>query len=321
MIFDKNKGRDPKFLVSYMLKLFMIGTLIILVSMFFNGLRLVIVFLPVVVLLSTVYGGITNGISCGLLLFGFSLIMQPIGIQESLHQLIAMLSMLGFWLGVGIKKKETSDRVIFSTTFLAILLTIIFSFYYHRITGVRLTEGLILEYRKIFQENPEILKQVHDSFEVSEQFILSEFFNKIKLLLPTVTFVVFLFISTLNYFLGTFLLNRNLKEKEYPIFQEFHLPGDANLGVGLLFLTGYVFRKLQMNYSYNISVTMVYLGMILLYLQGTASILYWCRKKFRIVFGSILWLLSCSLAPWVVIFVGFFDTMFHLRKSVRGGTK
>lgn len=317
---EKN-NKNVQLYVFRMMKLFLIGTLLILISVFFSGLHISIMLLPTVVLLSTVSGGMIYGLIFFILLTGFSFLLQPIVVSDSIYQIVGLFSVMGLLMGEGIRRGFSSDKVIFLTTFFTVSVVAIFSFAYYRITGIRLTDGLVLEYKTLFETNPELLYQIRDSFDISEEMIIPELLNKMRLFLPIVTFVGLLFTSSINYFLGTFFLNCNVKSQKYPVFTEFYLPGHANFGIGLIFLTGYLFGKIQIDYSYNISVTMVYLAVILLYLQGTASVLYWCRKKFSILFGNMMWILSCVFVPWVIIFIGFFDTMFHLRKPDTGGVK
>lgn len=314
-----NKGIHMN--ISYMMKLFMVGTLLILISYLFVGFHIVILFLPAVVLLATVSIGVVYGVLFVALLTGFSLLLQSVVLSNGIYQVVALFSIMGLLLGEGIKKGRSSDKAIFASTFFAVLVVAVFSFTYFRLTGLRLTDGLVLEYKKMFETNPELLSQIRESFNVSDEMIISELLLKIRLFLPIATFMGILFTSSVNYFVGTFFLNRSIKSKKYPVFMEFCLPGHPNFGIVLIFLTGYIFGKLQIEYSYNISVTMMYLAFILLYLQGTASVLYWCRKKFNVIFGNMMWILSCIFAPWVVIFIGFFDTMFRLRKPDTGGIR
>lgn len=310
-----NKGIHMN--ISYMMKLFMVGTLLMLISYLFVGFHIVILLLPAVVLLATVSIGVVYGVFFVALLIAFSLLLQPVVI----YQVVALFSIMGLLLGEGIRKGWSSDKAIFATTFFAVMVVAVFSFTYFRLTGLRLTDGLVLEYKKMFETNPELLSQIRESFNVSDEMIISELLLKMRLFLPIATFMGILFTSSVNYFVGSFFLNRSIKSKKYPVFMEFCLPGHPNFGIGLIFLTGYIFGKLQIAYSYNISVTMMYLAFILLYLQGTASVLYWCRKKFNVIFGNVMWILSCIFAPWVVIFIGFFDTMFRLRKPDTGGIR
>lgn len=296
--------------LSYSLKLLSLGMLILLVSGSFEIFELLLVLIPVLITMVSVVSSMVHGVIVGVILSLCAFFISSMSVSLPV---VAMLSVTGLLTGYGCRNKILPEKVIFQVTYVLSALFAAGSYYYYFIGGERIAKGTADAYREVFIHYPELLTQ----FERMSKMPMEQFLKQVELMFPAVIFTVFLLVATFSYYMSTALLNRQEKKSIFPEFRSFSMPYQAGRGIALMMLTAYLLSYSGFNYSENWSFSIYLITAACMYLQGLAALTFWSTRSLS-GFASNLFLIGVGMfLPWLVIVIGFFDTIFSIRRQNR----
>lgn len=294
--------------LSYSLKLLSLGMLILLVSGSFEMFELLLVLIPVLVTMASVVSSMLHGIVISAVLSLCAFFISSMSVSLSV---VAMLCATGLVTAYGCNRKQLPEKVIFQVTYFLSILFAAISYYYYLVGGERIAKGTADAYREVFAHYPEILTQ----FERMSRMPAEQFLQQVELMFPAVMFTVFLLVATLNYYMSTALMNRQSNKLIFPRFRSFSMPHHAGLGISLMIITAYLLGYSGFDYSENWSFSIYLITGACMYLQGLATLVFWSGKNLSPVAGNLFLVGAGMFLPWLVILVGFFDTIFPLRRQ------
>lgn len=146
-------------------------------------------------------------------------------------------------------------------------------------------------------------------------------FTQIIVLIPSFLSIFSFLVAYINYFFTNIIL----KKIGYGFivsqrFSRFKLPNNILLGVVVMFLTGFLFNWIGMEYSEALLVNLTFLVGVMFMVQGLAVLDFLLIKmKIKLVFRIILIVMNILFIPIgsLIVFVGLLDSIFDMRKLRR----
>lgn len=286
-----------------------------------------IYFLPILVLfipIPFIVLGIRNGFDSNILSIILTFFIVQIIIGDTIGaSLVFILAPLSIAINYCVKKRMNSKMTILISTIsflLPIIILITLGINMGNIDLVSELKNLFSQYISIQAEslkemgltNHEVLKVINE---------VETGYNELIMLIPSLLGVFSIFITYINYFLtGVVLRQTGYEVIKRPIFSRFQLPNNIILGVGVMLITGFIFKWLNIEYSQALLLNITFLIGVMFMVQGLAVLDFILkRRKTKLVFRIILIVLSLMFLPMgsFIIFLGIIDSIFDTRKLRR----
>ncbi|KGG79572.1 hypothetical protein Y919_11225 [Caloranaerobacter azorensis H53214] len=219
-----------------------------------------------------------------------------------------------------ISKKEKSYKILITTTvvfFVSVLIVILLSGY---ILGINFVEHMELSLNEAFKIQLNMVKNMGlTNYEMSK--IKSMMHSAIDYMIATLPAALVVFsglVAYINYLISGVLLRRigNLNI-DVPKFKYFRMPGNAILGILVIFIFTWIIKYFKIFYYQTIFLNVTFVILFILFIQGLAVLVFYLDKiKINKVIKGIILVLSIIYAPmWMFVsFIGFVDSFVNFRK-------
>ena len=143
-------------------------------------------------------------------------------------------------------------------------------------------------------------------------------YKSIIVLIPSLLAVFSLSVSYINLFLSSVILRGmgfGITSKQK--FSKFKLPNNIVPGIGIMFLSGFIFKKMGMGYNDAFLFNLTFLTGFVFFIQGLAVIDFLLlKKKMKLFYRVLILSINIIFVPMssILMLIGLLDTVFDLRK-------
>lgn len=293
--------------ISYALRMFFVGMLVLLVSGFVGMFELLLFLMPVLIAITGVisslkYAAVVSGVLTAVCILVPSLTIS--------FELMLVLMMIGLLTAYGILHRKRPEEVMLWSAVFSGALVSIWSYNYYRITGEKITATIVRGYEKLFVQNPDLKTQI----ETLSGMDVHSFVSRTAYLLPTTVLVLTFLLALTTFYLTGRALNFYTRREIFPKFREFRMPGDPVFVAGIcaFLLLGTYLSEL---YPLEMGLTMLYILVFVFYIQGLATLVFGIKMTFSTLLSNLLILGVGLVFPMVVFFIGTIDFAFNLRRK------
>ncbi len=295
-----------------------IMSLFIVFGLHFLPLLILIIPLPFVVL------GVRNGIYTNFIsmIATFIIVSILLGVSSGLSLMI-LFAPLSIGINYCIVKRKTNmETIIISTIvfFVSFILLTLFEVNISNLDIGKQTEQIFTQYLTM---QIEMLKEMEmTNYEILQtKDLLESTYKVLIVLIPSFVGIFSLGISYLNLLLSSKILRKMGYGTISPQkFSRFKLPNNIIPGIGIMILTTFIFKKLEIQYHEALLYNIIFLASFIFFMQGLSVLDFLCIKsKIPLVFRVILLALNIIFVPMggLISFIGIFDSIFDLRKIRR----
>lgn len=294
--------------ISYALRMFFVGILVLLVSGSIRMFELLLFVMPILIAVTGVISSLKYATVVAVALTSICILVPSLSIPFELMLLLTMISLLTAYGITGRKKPE--EMMLWITVFSGALFSI-WSHYYNQITGEKISKTIINGYKLFFAQNPDLAGQV----QALTAMDVSSFLEKMINLIPAgILGLSFLLALTTFYATGR-TLNRYTRREIFPKFREFRMPGSPFVILGISIFVVFIQSIMGERYPMEISVTMLVTIAFIFYIQGLATLVFGIKRVFSTFLSNLLILGVGLVFPMVVVIIGAVDFVFDLRKE------
>lgn len=284
----------------------------------FSPLLVLLIPVPFIVL------GVRNGLPYNLLPIVLTFLLVEIFLGDTMGVSLAVIFIpLSMGINYCIEKRKNSKQTIVISTisFLVPLITLLIL--EMKVGDVDLISELDQWFTGFVALQTEALQEMGFTNHMIVQTLkeIEEGYNQLIMLIPSLISVFSIFITYINYlFTGIILRKIGYGLIKRPRLSQFKLPKDIILGVGVMLITGYLFKQFDFQHSQALLANITFLISIVFLIQGLAVLdFFLMKRKIKLVFRVILIVLNVIFIPiWTItIIVGLLDSVFDLRKLRR----
>lgn len=268
--------------------------------------------------------GIRNGMHVNIIsIMATSLIIGVLLGFISGVSIILIFAPLSLALNYCISKRKSSMETILITT-IAFFISFLFLMSLEgNISNLNLTKQLEENFRQLLTMQIDMLNEMGMSkYEVLRTTdLLENAYKTIIILIPSLIGVFSLLISYVNLFLVSVIL----KKMGYGVvnsqkFSQFKLPNNIIPGIGIMLLTAFIIKKLQIQYHEALLLNLTFLISFVFFVQGLAVLDFLLIKaRLHLIFRILILSLNIIFIPMssVIFFIGILDAIFDIRKIRR----
>ncbi len=139
-------------------------------------------------------------------------------------------------------------------------------------------------------------------------------------LIPSLLGVFSFVVSYLNILFSSIILRRMGYGFNFERFSRFKLPNNIITGTGIMFLTAFIIKFLEIGYHEALLFNLTFLVSIMFFIQGLAVLDFlFIKIKMRLFSRVIVLIISVIFIPMtsILFFIGILDTIFDMRKIRR----
>jgi len=295
-----------------------IMALYIVYGIHFVPLLMLFIPLPFVVL------GVRNGIYTNIIsIIASSLIVGALLGFSSAASLILIFAPLSIAINYCINNRKSGfDTILISTVafFLSFLILISFE---GTILNLNFVKQLEENFRQILAMQIDMLNEMGmTKYEILQTAdLLESTYKTIIVLIPSLMAIFSLSVSYANLFFSSIILRKmgygtvNLQR-----FSRFKLPNNIIPGIGVMLLTAFIIKKLEIQYHEALLFNLTFLVGFIFFIQGLAVLDFLLIKaKMRLIFRILILSLNIVFIPIssIIFFIGILDTIFDIRKIRR----
>ncbi len=295
-----------------------IMSLYIIYGIHFLPLLMLFIPIPFVVL------GVRNGIYANLIsIIASSLIVGVLLGASSAVSLILIFATLSLVLNYCINKRKSSTETILVSTAAFFLSFIIFMFLEMNVSNLDLAKQLEDMLTQYLNMQIDMLKDVgmSNSQILRIRDILESGYKTIIVLIPSLMGIFSLAISYANLFFSSVVLRKmGYGTVRLQRFSRFKLPNNIIPGIGVMLLTAFLIKKLDIQYHEALLFNLTFLVGFMFIVQGLSVLDFLLIKlKIRLIFRVIILFLNIFFIPMgsILFFIGLGDTIFDIRKIRR----
>ncbi|MCQ4922655.1 YybS family protein [Tissierella carlieri] len=295
-----------------------IMALYIVYGIHFVPLLMLFIPLPFVVL------GVRNGIYTNIIsIIASSLIVGALLGFSSAASLILIFAPLSIAINYCINNRKSGfDTILISTVafFLSFLILISFE---GTILNLNFVKQLEENFRQILAMQIDMLNEMGmTKYEILQTAdLLESTYKTIIVLIPSLMAIFSLSVTYANLFFSSIILRKmgygtvNLQR-----FSRFKLPNNIIPGIGVMLLTAFIIKKLEIQYHEALLFNLTFLVGFIFFIQGLAVLDFLLIKaKMRLIFRILILSLNIVFIPIssIIFFIGILDTIFDIRKIRR----
>ena len=295
-----------------------IMALYIVYGIHFVPLLMLFIPLPFVVL------GVRNGIYTNIIsIIASSLIVGALLGFSSAASLILIFAPLSIAINYCINNRKSGfDTILISTVafFLSFLILISFE---GTILNLNFVKQLEENFRQILAMQIDMLNEMGmTKYEILQTAdLLESTYKTIIVLIPSLMAIFSLSVSYATLFFSSIILRKmgygtvNLQR-----FSRFKLPNNIIPGIGVMLLTAFIIKKLEIQYHEALLFNLTFLVGFIFFIQGLAVLDFLLIKaKMRLIFRILILSLNIVFIPIssIIFFIGILDTIFDIRKIRR----
>lgn len=282
-----------------------------------NYVPILILFTP----LPFIVVGVRNGISNNVISMAItSLIVGVLIGAPSAISLLLIFAPLSFALNYCIKKRKSIVETILITTtafFLSTLVVISLGSKASDLDFIKLSEQTFTQiltiqtdmFRETGMTNHELL-QTENLLESAYKYIIITIPSLLAVFALCVSYINHLFVSIILRRMGYGVVNS-------PKFSRFKLPSNIIPGIGIMFLSAFIIKRLEIPYHDALLLNITFLVGFIFFTQGLAVLDFLLIKsKVKLIFRVIIITLNIVFMPMsgIVFFIGVLDAIFDMRK-------
>lgn len=294
--------------ISYALRMFFVGALVLLVSGSIGMFELLLFVMPTLIAITGVISSLKYAVVVAGALTSICVAVSSLLIP---FELMLLLTMIGLLTAYGIVHRKRPEEMMLWITVLSGALFSIWSHHYYKITGEKITRTIILGYQKLFTQNRDLESQI----EMLSGLEIRVFVNRVMYFLPAGILCLSFVLALTTFYVTGRVLNRYTKKEIFPKFREFRMPGDPLLVLGICVFWGLVHFIIGERYSAKIGVTMLFTLLFTFYVQGIATLTFGIKKVFSTFLSNLLILGVGLVFPMVAVAIGGVDFVSDLRKE------
>ncbi|MDR7857348.1 DUF2232 domain-containing protein [Tissierella sp.] len=279
------------------------------------SLLILIIPLPFIVL------GVRNGIYSNIIsiISTFIIVNILLGIPSGLSLMI-LFAPLSIGINYCIIKRKTNMETIIASTMLFFVSFILLSFFEGSISNLDIGKQVEQIFTQYLNIQVDMLKEMgktnHEILKTTD--LLESTYKMLVVLIPSFVGIFSLGVSYINLLLSSKILRKmGYGTINTQRFSRFKLPNNIILGIGIMILTTFVFKKLEIQYHEALLSNIVFLASFVFFMQGLSVLDYLCIKvKTPLVFRIILLSMNIIFVPMggLISFLGILDSVFDLRK-------
>ncbi|OZV13901.1 hypothetical protein CIW83_00195 [Tissierella sp. P1] len=295
-----------------------IMALYIVYGIHFVPLLMLFIPLPFVVL------GVRNGIYTNIIsIIASSLIVGALLGFSSAASLILIFAPLSIAINYCINNRKSGfDTILISTVAFFLSFLILMSFE-GTILNLNFVKQLEENFRQILAMQIDMLNEMGmTKYEILQTAdLLESTYKTIIVLIPSLMAIFSLSVSYANLFFSSIILRKmgygtvNLQR-----FSRFKLPNNIIPGIGVMLLTAFIIKKLEIQYHEALLFNLTFLVGFIFFIQGLAVLDFLLIKaKMRLIFRILILSLNIVFIPIssIIFFIGILDTIFDIRKIRR----
>ncbi len=268
--------------------------------------------------------GIRNGLKVNIVSLAITLlIVQGLLSSTSGATLLIAFGPLSFVLNHAIKTRKTRTETILMATASFLLPFVLLILLEGQIANIDIIKEAEMAMNQFLSLQLESLQGMgltnYELLQTKDQ--LESLYNELLVLIPSMLSIFSLFIAYVNFSISTLII----RKMGYGVvskgsFSRFKLPNNIIPGIGIMFLTGFIFRLLKINYHQAFLLNITFLVGFIFLVQGLSVIDFSLKKmKMKIVFRIIILISLLMFVPIgsVIFIIGLFDSIFDVRKIRR----
>ena len=278
-------------------------------------------FLPLLILFTSILFvvlGVRNGININIIsIFIVSLIVSVLLGVVSGVSLILIVAPLSIALNYCIKTRKTTMETILISTGTFFISFLASMFLEGKVSGFNTVKQIEEIFMQMLSMQIGIYKEMgmtnYELLQIRE--LLEDNYKTIIILIPSLLVIFSLIVSYANLFLSSVVLRRmgfGITGKQK--FSRFKLPANIVPGIGVLFLTAFIFKKMELGYNEAFLLNLTFLTIFAFFIQGLAVIDFVLIKaKMKLFYRILILSINIIFIPMSTI-IGLLDTIFDLRK-------
>ncbi|MDO4793795.1 MAG: DUF2232 domain-containing protein [Filifactor alocis] len=294
--------------ISYAIRMFFVGVLVLLVSGSIGMFELLLFVMPILIAITGVVSSLKYAAVVAGALISISVLVSLLSVP---FELMLFLSMVGLLTAYGIVRRKSPEETMLWITVFSGALFSIWSHHYYKVTGEKITRTIVLGYQKLFTHNRDLESQI----EMLSGIEIRAFVSRTLYFLPAgILCLSFVLALTTFYFTGR-TLNRYTKRDIFPKFREFRMPGSPFVILGIFLFVMFAQLIMGEHYPIEISITMLITLCFIFYIQGLATLTFGIKRVFSSFLSNLLILGVGLVFPMVAAVIGAIDFVSGLREE------
>lgn len=268
--------------------------------------------------------GIRNGIKSNIVSLVFTLLIVQILLSSSSGAtLLLSFGPLSFMLNYCIKNRKSMRETIILSTLSFIIPFVLIILIEGQIANIDILKQAELQLNQFLEVQMEMLKEMgKSSYEILQtKYELQSIYDELLVLTPSLMGIFCVFVAYVNLSVSAFLIRKMGYGVVSKIgFSRFRLPNNIVSGIGIMLITGFIFRFLKVNYHQAFLFNISFLIGFIFLVQGLAVIDFFLkRKNINVVLRIVILAIVLMVIPIgsLLFFIGIFDSIFDIRKIRR----